>query len=215
MSENYDVTIKHPSRILVFGPSGSGKTSLIVKILMNCENVFGLTFDFIAYVSGLGFPNIDDVSGVKINKLREIDSLLIDDLDTRKNNLLIFDDNIYVTNDRLMSDLFTKLSHHKNITVILLIQNLFPRTKYSRDISINSTYIILMANNRDRTQILRLSQQMDGTKFIYNCYKDNTKDRPYSYLLLDFHPDTPENYRVRSSLFQNEPIYTYVKKSEK
>lgn len=213
MDELYDVTIKHPSRILVFGPSGSGKTSLITRILINSDVVFGLPFDYIAYVSGLGFPNIDVANGVKINKLTEIEPSFIDDLDPRKNNLLIFDDNIYVTNDRLMSDLFTKLSHHKNITVILLIQNLFPRTKYSRDISLNSTYIILMANNRDRTQISRLSYQIDGTKFIYNCYKDNTNNKPYSYLLLDFHPDTPENFRVRSSLFQNEPIYTYVKKN--
>jgi len=209
-----ELQLKHPSRIIIFGPSGSGKTSLVEEILINSEILFGFNFENIIYVSGQGFPSINEVNGIEIYKMRDIDVDVIDDLNSEISNLMIFDDNIYITNDKLMSDLFTKLSHHKNVTVILMLQNLFPKTRYSRDISINSSYILLMHNPRESSQIKRLSEQIDGTKFIYDCYKDATTNKPYSYLVLDFNQETPEHLRVRSNLFPNEMIFSYVKKEK-
>lgn len=210
----YDITLKTPCRMIVFGPSGSGKSSLIERMLIYSQEVFGCNFDTIKYISGQSFPDIDHVNGIKVEKYNELEPDLLKNLNHDKKNIIIFDDNIYVTNDRLLSDIFTKISHHMNLTVILLLQNLFPKTKYGRDISINSTYIILMANPRESTQIKRLSQQIDGTNFIYKAFLDNTKDKPFSYLVLDFHQNTPDILRVRSSLFDSE-MYIYVKKETK
>ena len=180
MNRIYDLTLKHPSRIIVFGPSGSGKTTLVERLLLYSTEIFGHSFQNIIYISGQAFPSIEYVNCVLIKKLSELNEDVIDGLNVDQRNLLIFDDNIYLTNDRLMSDIFTKLSHHRNLTVILLLQNLFPKTKFSRDISINSNYIILMANPRETTQIKRLSQQIDGSNFIYECFKNETKNKPYS-----------------------------------
>lgn len=221
MSENidnstaFDLTLKHPRRWIIFGPSGCGKTCFVEKILTFSEDLFGSRFDNINYISGQGFPTIDHVFGVKIKKFKEIESEIIETMNPNEQNLLIFDDNMYVTNDKLLSDIFTKYSHHKNFTVILLLQNLFPKTKFSRDISINSTYIVLMANPRESIQIKRLSQQIDGTNFIYDCYKAETEDKPYGYLLLDFDQDTPIDIRYRSNIFPNEEMFIYVKKEKK
>ena len=214
MNQIFDLSLKHPSRIIVFGPSGSGKTTLIERLLLHSTEIFGHPFQNIIYISGQAFPSIEYVNGVLIKKLSELNEDVIYELNVDHRNLLIFDDNIYLTNDRLMSDIFTKLSHHKNLTVILLLQNLFPKTKFSRDISINSNYIILMANPRETTQIKRLSQQIDGTNFIYECYKNETKNKPYSYLLLDFDQDTPEFLRIRSNIFPGDEMITYVKKEK-
>lgn len=71
-----------------------------------------------------------------------------------------------------------------------------------------------MHNPRESSQIKRLSEQIDGTKFIYDCYKDSTSNKPYSYLFLDFNQETPEHLRVRSNLFPNEMIFSYVKKEK-
>ena len=71
-----------------------------------------------------------------------------------------------------------------------------------------------MANPRETTQIKRLSQQIDGTNFIYDCYKNETKNKPYSYLLLDFDQDTPEFLRIRSNIFPGDEMITYVKKEK-
>ena len=44
-------------------------------------------------------------------------------------------------NDKNVLDLFTKHSHHQNITVIYLCQDLFPAGKFAKTISRNAHYI--------------------------------------------------------------------------
>ena len=214
MDQSHDLRLKHPSRIIVFGPSSSGKSTLVMKILANMRILFGFKFDNIYYVSGQAFPDEEYINGVRIEKYNEISKDLINEIDETEKNVIVLDDNIYVTNDKLLSDLFTKLSHHKNITVFLLLQNLFPKTKFSRDISINSNYIILLSNPRETIQVKKLSQQVYGDNFLYECYKDATKDKPYSYLLIDFNQETPDFLRIRNGIFPNEMIYSYVKEDK-
>ena len=214
MENIYDLSFKHPSRWLIYGPSGSGKSYFVQKLILNSKKLFGIKFDTILYCSGQGFPNFNEVNNVKILKCNSFTNSYIDKLDERKNNLIIIDDKMNsATNDIIISDLFTKKSHHKNITVIFLVQNLFPKSKYMRDISISSTYIVLMKNPREIFQIKLLSQQIDGEKknFILESYKDATKNKPYSYLLLDLGQETPELLKVRTNVLCNEyPKIIYI-----
>ena len=53
-------------------------------------------------------------------------------------------------------DLFTKDSHHKNLSVILISQNLFHQGQ--RNISLNANYIVVFKNPRDRAQIRHLAR---------------------------------------------------------
>ncbi len=214
MDKKYDLTLKHPSRFIIYGPSGSGKTTFVEKLLIYMKELFGFYFENIIYCSGEAFPKFDEVHGIQLTKLTKCDKNLISRFDASRNNLIIIDDNMHnVVNDLLISDLFTKVSHHKNITVILLLQNLFPRSKYMRDISTNSTYIVLMSNPRENMAIKTLSNQIDGanSSFILNSFNDATKNLPYSYLLLDFDQNTPEDVRVRTNIFPNEEQIVYVK----
>ena len=57
-------------------------------------------------------------------------------------------------------DLFTKGSHHKNISVIFIMQNIFHKGKSQRDIRLNTKYIVLYKNPRDRAQIQHLARQV-------------------------------------------------------
>ena len=120
-------------------------------------------------------------------------------------------------NDIFISDLFTKLSHHKNITVVLILQNLFPKSKYMRDISTNSTYIVLMSTPRENLQVKTLSSHIDGAdpKYILNCYNFATKNKPFSYLFLDFDQETPVEIRVRTNIFPDEGTTTAFVKISK
>ena len=62
----YDLTLNHPSRIIIYGPSGSGKSTFIEKLLYFMFELFGFYFDNIIYCSGQGFPNFDSVHGIKV-----------------------------------------------------------------------------------------------------------------------------------------------------
>jgi hypothetical protein len=74
--------------------------------------------------------------------------------------LFILDDLLKDVYSRQVCDLFTKGSHHRNISVILITQNLFHRGRYCRDISLNATYLVLLKNVRDKTQFAYLARQM-------------------------------------------------------
>ena len=74
-------------------------------------------------------------------------------------NLIIIDDLMAEapTGRKVISNLFTKGSHHNNLSVIFITQYIFHQGKSQRDISINSHYIVVFRNLRDRAQILSLS----------------------------------------------------------
>jgi len=148
-----------------------------------------------------------------LGEIKNIDNIFAN-IDVNKKHLFIIDDNMHKSaNDIIISDLFTKTSHHKNISVIILVQNLFPKSKYMRDISSNSTYIVLMSNPRENLQIKTLSSQIDGanSNFILNCYNEATKNKPFSYLFLDFDQNTSDDVRVRTNIFPDEESYAFVK----
>ena len=75
----------------------------------------------------------------------EIDSLF----DRNVNNLIILDDMMdNATQDKRVSQLFTR-GRHDNLSVIYLTQNLFHKNQ--TEISLNSDYMVIFKNPRDKT----------------------------------------------------------------
>ncbi|GIY56632.1 uncharacterized protein CEXT_247941 [Caerostris extrusa] len=116
-------------------------------------------------------------------------------------NLIILDD----LQDRLtekISELFRVVSHYRNISVTLLLQNVFPKCKAMGDISLNSHYIILFKNSRDMSQINCSACRLYplNSRFMSDAYIKATS-RPYVYLVVDLHPRMDEEHRLRESLF--------------
>ena len=83
----------------------------------------------------------------------------VPDFETPKNVhiLIVLDDLMDSAYSRKVSGLFTKGSHHRNISLVLITQNLFHQNLSSRDIYLNSKYIGLFKNPRDETQIVHLA----------------------------------------------------------
>jgi hypothetical protein len=79
----------------------------------------------------------------------------LDNLDPREKHLIILDDLMDETDQRVAS-LFTKKSHHRNISVMYIAQNLFRRGKHHRTISLNAHYMVVFKNPRDVSQIMAL-----------------------------------------------------------
>jgi hypothetical protein len=136
----------------------------------------------------------------------------VSQFDGREPVLLIIDDLMDQTDERV-ANLFTKVSHHRNVSVIYITQNLFPKNKHARTISLNAHYFVLFKNPRDSGQFATLARQMypDGAKFAIEAYKDATS-LPHSYLLIDVKPETDECYRLRTNIFPDEFTQVYLKK---
>ncbi|XP_077148125.1 uncharacterized protein LOC143808871 [Ranitomeya variabilis] len=96
----------------------------------------------------------------------------------------------------------TKYVHHRNLSIFYLIQNIFCQGKKSRTINLNTKYMVLFNNPRDKLQILTLARQMyqGKTRFFLEAFEDATRE-PYGYLLVDLRANTPEDLRLRTGLF--------------
>ncbi|GBM53880.1 hypothetical protein AVEN_64809-1 [Araneus ventricosus] len=116
-------------------------------------------------------------------------------------DLIVIDDLMHQL-DQKVSELFTVVSHHQNVSVILLLQNLFPKRKAMRDTSLNSHYIILFKNSRDMSQINCFARQLypRNSHFMVDAYIKAAAS-PYEYLVVDLHPTTSEEHRLCDSLF--------------
>ena len=67
-----------------------------------------------------------------------------------QNNVLIIDDLMdEAGDDKSVTDLFTKGSHHMNISIIYIVQNIFPKGRESQTISLNAHYMFLFKNPHD------------------------------------------------------------------
>jgi len=133
----------------------------------------------------------------------------------RRSTFLVLDDLMSETNDDVAS-LFTKGSHHRNVSVMFLTQNLFYKNRHMRTISLNCQYMILFKNPRDAGQFSVLAQQMypSGFKFAEEAYQDAT-ERPFGYLFVDLKPQQDERYRLRTNIFFRVKSNTCTSKNNK
>ncbi|KAF4522357.1 hypothetical protein B566_EDAN011077, partial [Ephemera danica] len=124
--------------------------------------------------------------------------------------IIIIDDFMRESSHKVV-DIFTKGSHHRNLSVMFITQNIFHQSKGSRDMSLNAHYIVMFKNPRDKSQIFHFSRQVytENPKFLQETITEATC-KPHSYLLFDMKQMTPEAFRFRTDIFPNESNAVYV-----
>jgi hypothetical protein len=201
----------HPFTCVVAGPSGSGKSVWITNLIRNIKSLSNVHFEKIIWCYGVWQPlyftlqkstNIEFIEGVTDVK----------NMTYGKPKLIIIDDLMSEVGTDLV-DIFTKFSHHKNISVIFVTQNIFHKGKGSRDVSLNAHYFVVFKNPRDKAQFSHLARQVHPTnpKFLQEAY-ENATSRPHGYLLLDLKQSTPEALRYRSQIFPPDTTVIYREK---
>ena len=205
--------LRHPFSMLVSGGRGVGKTVFTKQLLKFRETMIEPSPQRILWCYGKHqptlfnelvaiYPNIEYVQGLP----EELESMF----NRETNNLVILDDLMDEGSEsKAVSQLFTK-GRHDNLSVIFLTQNLFHPKQ--RSISLNSDYMVIFKNVRDKSQFTNLSKQFMPNKieFLRWVFNDATRN-PHSYLFLDLKPDTDEKLRIRTNLLPSEqPQYVYV-----
>ena len=205
---------KHPFACLIAGPSQSGKSTLLFEILKNNQILITPSPTRIIYCYARYSDSFEKLKLIKPNITLVHGLPNIDELSKTDNNLIILDDLMTsVEKDKSMLNLFTTDSHHANISVFLITQNLFSQGRYSRTISLNCQYLIVLNNPRDRSQIYSLARQMFPTNpnFLIECYEDATL-KSYGYLFLDMSQSTDNKYRVQSNILPKDTRIIYQEK---
>ncbi len=202
---------------MVSGPTMSGKTQFVVNLLKYDmftprpqRIIWCYSKDQPLYKKlQVDHPNLELVQGTP--------SDLMSTLDPEVRNLVILDDQMSkVGSDKELGEFFTEGSHHLNLSIIYIVQNLFDKGTQHRKVSLNTQYFVIFKNPRDSGQIRSMASQMYGknSKFLVEVFDAATKE-PYNYLVIDMRQDTPDAIRVRTHIFPFEKVLVYAPKNYK
>jgi hypothetical protein len=199
-----ELEFRHPFTALVAGSTGSGKTHFVREILANYQLTTSIKKQRLkvlwAYGQHQELYNQSIAPNVEVSYYDGVPTDTV--LDEMKPDIIVCDDlMVEISKSDQVADIFTKKSHHMNISIFFIVQNLFFQGKTMRTISLNSQYIILLKSARDKQQIAALGRQLYPTKstFFVDVYNDATS-QPFGYLLIDLHPSTRDNLRLRTRI---------------
>lgn len=194
-----------PFSMLVVGSTNLGKSTLVRDLIVNHYRMFDNPLDEIIYLHHKygfddelvtyfnenlnipirfveGFPSTDIIEG----KLFEGDK--------KSSKCLIIDD---VVGSALRSpnflELFTVLSHHDNITVIAIMQNLFAETASSRqvmnNIIRNISYLVLFPDRRQLPTVRQIARNYyngEEERLLKPFKRSIEEKNKHDYMLIDF-----------------------------
>ena len=189
-----DMRLQAPFTAVLAGPTGSGKTQLLIKLIQKSQLISNPPPEEIIYCYGAyqkDFKRIENLVS-----LREGGISVSEIPDDGRHRWLILDDLMSeMGNSSDTSDLYTKHSHHRNISVFFVMQNLF--NKGSRTISINTYYFFIFKNPRDKTSIANYAKQMypGNASYLTDVFAHATKE-PYTHLMIDVKQATDERCRL-------------------
>ena len=199
---------KAPTTLCLSGVTQSGKTTWLKKLIANKNQMFDPPPKKIKYCYGVWQEAFKDMKNLIFHKdLPTSDE--IEDFADGSHCLLILDDLMdSVAKSEEAQRLFVRGSHHKNITVVYITQNMFYQGKCARTISLNCHYLVLFRNPRDFTQIQFLGRQIGLSKTLPEAYEDCMKE-PFGYLVVDLHPHSTEGPTLLTHVFpcENEVVY--------
>lgn len=211
------VPFQDSSNIIISGCSGSGKTYLVSRLIRHKAHMFETEPRKIIYIYKHWQPMYSQIS-TDNKHVQFLDSLPSEEelktlVKGSKHSLLICDDMIReIGSNGFICDVFTRLSHHLNLTTILLVQNLSLPGKFNSTLCRNAHVSILMKSAREAYGIRTLGVQLNDYHNLLAAYKDATQD-PFSYLVCDTHPKSNTEYKYRTQIFPDDEFSVIVYKN--
>jgi len=201
---------KHPFTGVCAGPTGSGKTVLMRKLIKHASSTIDPSPEKIIWYYSEHQPDL----------VRELGSMVefkegcpeMNEFDGTQPTLVIIDDLMSECGDQI-GKMFTKGSHHRNLSIWFLVQNFFHHNKELRTITLNAQYVILFKNPRDKQQIKYLARQMygDDARAMEDAYMAAT-EKAHGYLLVDLKQSTPDHLRLRSKILPDDMLEVHISK---
>lgn len=197
-----DIRFQAPFTALIAGPSQSGKSFFAFNLIKYRKELIRGDIGSVLYC-------LPEGQKIKVPDFIESDQKVVfheglpdfEEFNSGDPILIIIDDMMSDTNSKILN-LFTRHSHHRNLSIMFIVQNIFfGGSKLFRTISLNCQYICVLKNPRDYKQIEVLGGQVSSdSKFVKEAYEDATQ-KPHTYLLFDVSQSCPNELRVRANIF--------------
>ena len=169
---------------IIFGQTGAGKTCFILDVIR-----YKLIHPFpenIYYMYKIRQPFMD-----QINNINFIEGLDFNAIDTNKP----------------VAEMFILGSHHRQISIFFLTQNLFPNCNLFRLMSTNTHYFVIFQNQRNFRQVMTLARQIfvgRDIKRITEAYK-RASNTLRGFIVLSFSQLLPNELTVVTDWWEQCP----------
>lgn len=184
---------------IIFGQTGAGKTCFILDVIR-----YKLVHPFpknIYYMYKVRQPFMDQITNINF-----IEGLDFKAIDTNKPSMLVIDDLVLSTN-KDVAEMFILGSHHRQISIFFLTQNLFPNCNLFRLMSTNTHYFVIFQNQRNFQQVMTLARQIfvgRDVKRITEAYK-RASNTLRGFIVLSFSPLLPNELTVVTDWWEQCP----------
>lgn len=109
---------------------------------------------------------------------------------------------IAASENKHVTNLFCRQSHHMNTSVIMMVQDLFYNGSQRKTFLRCAHYLVLFFSLLDYSSIYAVARKIMPLKvtLFLNIFELAT-EKPHSYLFVDGKPQTPASARYRTDIF--------------
>ena len=190
--------IEKPFRLIVAGGSGAGKTNFVQRLVN--EQHFSSPFDNVRYYCPEYMDG--DVIEFKKNVQHYTGMPCMSELtQIEHNTLVILDDLMHECSRSIqMEKLFSVVARKRNISLILVVQNIYHRGL--RNIRINATGIVLFKFYAAMDVNKRVIKDLGLKRLITNEQLDTIYSTRYGYIYIHIHPNSHYDFgTLRANIF--------------
>ena len=209
----------HPCQILVAGATMSGKTTLLKRILAQRDVMFEPAPNKIYWfytmessVSGLA----DAIRNVHLRRGVPTEDAVKNITKDGLPNMIVLDDMQSVVDDRrqmkVLSDILTKISHHGNLSIVFVVQNLYGSSANMRAVRSQCAETIIMCNGtsamHNASEIGKHVLPNGGAAFMKDCLVKAKALSSHGHLLVSTGADT-DFCNVRCGILPGDKSQTF------
>ncbi|ELU09008.1 hypothetical protein CAPTEDRAFT_214459 [Capitella teleta] len=209
-----------PSQIVIAGPTKSGKTSLLIKVLENADTMFQPPPQEIYWFYSMPasvapvkatLPEVQLVHGIP-------NPDLIEKIADGSPKIMVMDDMQNILNDKtqreMVMDVLTKVSHHGNLTVIFIVQDLY-RENMKRVRNQCENIIVMSNGSSANTAVGHLGSSIfskEGSPFLKWVLQKTRELSSHGYFLVSTGANVGID-QVRTNILPGDKNIIFVQKN--
>lgn len=197
-------------RLMFYGSSGTGKSCLCAELIEKRALMFENEPKRILWYCK-HIESVPKTIKSQVEVITEYPNLESFENPTRVHKLIVLDDlQEFISQSTVVSEAF-RSSRHINISIIILVHNLFSGKKETRNISLNCSGIFIMKSCRDLVPLRNLSMQLtpNSPDKLLAIYDFHVK-KAYQYIFVDLTIETNDLIRYRTDIFSLIALQIFV-----